>query len=68
MTPDGKWIRITAEAVLDENIKAQEHMLEAYPNLKAMYTPGDGNTAVFYLKNAEAQICSFTEAPRIIKF
>lgn len=68
MAQDGRWIRITAEAVLDENIKAQEHMLDAYPNLKAMYTPGDGNTEVYYLKNAVAQICSFTDAPREIKF
>lgn len=68
MTPDGRWIRLAAEAVLDENIKAQEHMLDAYPNLKAMYTAGDGNTAVYYLKNATAQICSFAEAPREIKF
>lgn len=68
MSPDGKWIRIAAEAVLDENIKAQEHMLDAYPNLKAMYQPGDGNTEVYYLKNAAAQICSFTEEPRCIEF
>lgn len=68
MSPDGKWIRIAAEAVLDENIKAQEHMLDAYPNLKAMYQPGDGNTEVYYLKNAAAQICSFTEKPRCIEF
>lgn len=68
MAPDGRWIRIAAEAVLDENIKAQEHMLEAYPNLKAMYAAGDGNTEVYYLKNVTAQICSFTEAPREIKF
>ena len=68
MSQDGRWIRVAAEAVLDENIKAQEHMLDAYPNLKAMYTPGDGNTEVYYLKNAVAQICSFTEAPREIKF
>lgn len=68
MAQDGRWIRITAEAVLDENIKAQEHMLDAYPNLKAMYTPDDGNTEVYYLKNAVAQICSFTDAPREIKF
>lgn len=46
---DGKWIRVAAEAVLDENVAAQEHMLAAYPNLQAMYKPGDGNTAVFYL-------------------
>ena len=43
-------------------------MLDAYPNLKAMYAAGDGNTEVYYLKNATAQICSFTEAPREIKF
>ena len=65
---EGKWIRIAAEAVLDENIAAQEHMLEAYPNLKHMYQPGDGNTEVYYLKNAVAQICSFTEPPVEIKF
>ena len=68
MSQDGRWIRVAAEAVLDENIKAQEHMLDAYPNLKAMYTPGDGNTEVYYLKNAVAQICSFSDAPREIKF
>ena len=43
-------------------------MLEAYPHLRGMYQPGDGNTAVYYLKNAEAQICSFTEAPKVIRF
>ncbi len=65
---EGKWIRIEAEVVLDERVEAQEHMLDAYPNLKAMYQPGDGNTEVYYLKNATAQICSFTEAPVVIKF
>jgi uncharacterized pyridoxamine 5'-phosphate oxidase family protein len=65
---DGKWIRIAAEAVLDENIEAQKHMLDAYPSLQAMYKPGDGNTEVYYLKNATGQICSFTEAPRTITF
>ena len=65
---EGKWIRIEAIAVLDERIEAQEHMLDSYPNLKAMYQPGDGNTEVYYLKDATAQICSFTEAPVVIKF
>lgn len=68
MTPDGKWIRIAAEAILDENIAAQEHMLENYPELKAMYQPGDGNTEVYYLQNAVVQICSFTEPPKEIRF
>ncbi len=68
MAQDGRWIRVAAEAVLDDNIKAQEHMLDAYPNLKAMYQPGDGNTEVYYLQNATAQICSFTEPAKEIKF
>ena len=61
---DGKWIRLSGEAVLDERIEAQAHMLDAYPSLKAMYQPGDGNTEVYYLKNAKASICSFTKAPK----
>lgn len=65
---EGRWIRVAAEAVLDERIEPQEHMLENYPELRAMYTPGDGNTAVFWLKNAVAQICSFTEPPKEIRF
>lgn len=65
---DGKWIRVSAEAVLDERIKAAEHMLAAYPSLQAMYQPGDGNTEVFCLKNGVAHICSFTEPMKTIEF
>ena len=65
---EGKWIRITAEAVLDERIAPQEHMLAAYPSLQAMYQPGDGNTEVYWLRNATAQICSFTEPAKIMQF
>lgn len=43
-------------------------MLDANPTLKSMYAAGDGNTAVFYLKNATATFCSFTEAPETVKF
>lgn len=68
MSPEGQWIRITAEAVLDDSIAAQEHMLAAYPSLQAQYQPGDGNTEVYCLKNATATICSFTEAARVITF
>ena len=64
----GKWLRLAAEAVLDERIEAQTHMLDAYPTLQTMYKPGDGNTEVFYLKNAKAQICSFTDAPQAFEF
>ena len=65
---DGRWIRLEAEAILDENIDAQVHMLDNYPSLKAMYTPGDGNTEVYYLTNASAVICSFTAEPEVYEF
>ena len=65
---EGKWIRVTAEAVLDERMEAQEHMLDAHPTLKSMYQAGDGNTEVFWLKNGRAAICSFTEEPVQIEF
>ena len=64
----GKWIRITAKAVLDNSIEAQTHMLDAYPSLQDRYQPGDGNNEVYYLKNATAQICSFAEDPVTLTF
>ena len=64
----GKWIRLSAKAVLDERIEAQEHMLAAYPELAAMYKPGDGNTEVFCLKEGTATFSSFTAAPEVIQF
>ena len=68
MSPEGQWIRVAAEAVLDDNIEAQTHMLDAYPNLKAMYSAEDDNTEVLYFENAVATISSFTEEPKVIKF
>ena len=65
---DGRWIRLSAEAILDENIEAQVHILDNYPSLKAMYAPGDGNTEVYYLRNASAVICSFTSEPEVYHF
>lgn len=64
----GEWIRITAEAVYDDNIEVQEAMLDAMPSLKKTYKAGDGNTAVFYLKNAKATFCSFTHEPKTVEF
>ena len=63
-----RWLRVTATAVLLDSVEAQEHMLAAYPSLRGIYQPGDGNTAVYALENAEAQFCSFTEAPRTVRF
>ncbi|MDO4460803.1 MAG: pyridoxamine 5'-phosphate oxidase family protein [Clostridia bacterium] len=63
----GEWIRIAAEAILDERIEAQESMLAAYPNLADRYQPGDGNNEVYYLRNVKAKIEGFGKDPVIIE-
>jgi uncharacterized pyridoxamine 5'-phosphate oxidase family protein len=65
---DGKWIRIEAVAVEDDRVEARQHMLDAYPSLKARYKADDGNNQVFYLKDAIATIASFTDEPKVIRF
>lgn len=64
----GRWIRLQATAVEDDRIEARQHMLDAYPSLEKMYRADDGNTVVFYLENATATICSFTDEPKVIHF
>ena len=63
-----RWLRITATAVEDSRIEAQEHMLAAYPLLQGMYQAGDGNTQIFALTQVTATFSSFTEAPRTVTF
>ena len=66
---DGEcWLRVAATAVEEPRVEAQEHMLEAYPSLKRMYQPGDGNTQIFALEQVTATFSSFTEAPRTVQF
>lgn len=66
---DGKhWLRIAARAVEVPEIAAQEHMLDAYPSLRGRYAPGDGNTMIFALTEAEATFSSFTEPSRTVTF
>ena len=60
---DGKWRRVEATAAEDDDREARVSMLEAYPNLKALYSPDDGNTEVWYLRNVTATLYSFTEPP-----
>lgn len=60
---DGKWMRVEATAAEDDDREARVSMLEAYPNLKALYSPDDGSTEVWYLRNVTATLYSFTEPP-----
>ena len=64
----GEWIRIACELVEDDRVEAKKAMLDAYPNLRAMYDENDGNTQVFYMKNATATVSSFTKEPVVIRF
>ena len=65
---DGTWIRLAGKLVEDDRREARVSMLDAYPELKAMYDPDDGNTVVYYLEDATATFCSFTAAPEVEKF
>ena len=65
---DGKWLRVEGTAVEDDDRAARVSMLEAYPSLQKMYSPDDGNTEVWYLRNVTAVLYSFTEPPKTYKF
>ena len=64
----GTWVRIAGELVEDDRVEAKKSMLDAYPNLRGMYDENDGNTQVFYFRNATATFSSFTAAPEVREF
>ena len=63
-----KWLRVFGNLVRDDRVEAKEHMLESYPNLKAMYSATDDNTEVLYFEKATAIFSSFTGEPKTIQF
>ncbi len=65
---DGEWIRIAGELIEDDRVEARQSMLDAYPSLQKMYAADDGNTQVFYFRNATATISAFTHEPVVIWF
>lgn len=64
---DGKWLRVAGELVEDDRREARQSMLDAYPSLQHMYAADDGNTEVFYFKDATATFSSFTQEPEVVK-
>lgn len=56
------------ELVEDDRIEARQSMLDAYPSLQKIYSADDGNTEVFYFKDATATFSSFTHSPEVVKF
>ncbi|MBQ0037794.1 MAG: pyridoxamine 5'-phosphate oxidase family protein [Clostridiales bacterium] len=65
---DGVWLRIAGKLVEDDRVEPRKAMLDAYPDLRAMYNENDGNTQVLYFQDATATFASFTAAPEVITF
>ena len=65
---NGEWVRVAGTLVEDDRAEARVSMLDAYPDLKSMYAAADGNTEVFYFKDATATFSSFTKEPETVKF
>lgn len=65
---NGEWLRIAGELVEDDRREAKQSMLDAYPSLQKMYSADDGNTEVFYFKNATATFYSFTHGKESVNF
>lgn len=65
---NGEWLRVSGELIEDDRLEARQSMLDAYPSLQGMYKADDGNTEVFYFKNATAVFSSFTHAPETVTF
>ena len=65
---NGEWLRVAGKLVEDDRREARQSMLDAYPQLQAMYSADDGNTEVFYFEDATATFSSFSAAPETVKF
>ena len=65
---EGAWIRVACELVEDDRFEAKKSMLDTYPNLRGMYDENDGNTQVFYMKNATATFCALGKEPEDVEF
>lgn len=63
----GRTLRVAATVVLDERIEAQQSLLDDHPGLAGMYSAGDGNNEVWYLKDATATFSGAGE-PEVITF
>ena len=65
---DGAWLRVAGELIEDDRVEARKSMLDAYPSLRNMYDENDGNTQVFYFKNATATFSAFGKEPEVMEF
>lgn len=62
---DGKWIRITGKAVMDESDEAKQAMFDTLPALRDVYSYEE--MAPYYLTDMKAVVYSFTEEPVVLE-
>lgn len=67
MQPDGSWLRLSGKLVRDDRDEARAAFLESNPNLKNMYSVGDGIFEVLYLEGPVCTKYSFTATPEVIE-
>lgn len=63
-----RWLRVSGRLVNDDSRSVKAAMLRKMPDLKAMYSPDDGNMQMLYLKDATATFSAFTSEPEVVKF
>lgn len=66
MSADGKWLRLCGKAVFDETRDAKAQAFAEAAMLLQLYPKGADEEifVTFYLKDAEATLYSFTDAPK----
>lgn len=70
-TPNGRWMRLSGNAVFidsSEAREAKEKALEALPMLKQLYSVEDGIFEIFYIENGVANFYSMKGDFNTIKF
>lgn len=64
-----EWLRVTGTLVPDDRVEPKKHMLDAHPQLRAMYDENDDETIVLYFKDATATFASLDgSAPTTVEF
>ncbi len=64
MNKDGSWLRVSGRMVPVEDDAIAAAFLDLEPNLKSMYSVGDGKVAILELKEAKGTLYSFTSEPK----
>ncbi len=67
MNTAGEWVRVSGEAVFDNDMGAKQAAFQAMPGLANIYqSPENPEFKVFYLSSPQATVYSMTAAPRSV--